>query len=135
MAGLLGHGDAFVLRDPNGIRPAFWYDDEEITVVASERPIIQTAFNIKWEEIQEITPGSALIIPKNGAVEQKSIKPKLEEKQCSFERIYFSRGTDKDIYQERLELGRLVTPKVLEAVDFDLRNSVFSFIPNTAETA
>lgn len=135
MAGLLGHGDAFVLRDPNGIRPAFWYDDEEITVVASERPIIQTAFNIKWEEIQEITPGSALIIPKNGAVEQKSVKPKLEEKQCSFERIYFSRGTDKDIYQERLELGRLVTPKVLEAVDFDLRNSVFSFIPNTAETA
>ncbi len=135
MAGLLGHGDAFVLRDPNGIRPAFWYDDEEITVVASERPIIQTAFNIKWEEIQEITPGSALIIPKNGAVEEKSVKPKLEEKQCSFERIYFSRGTDKDIYQERLELGRLVTPKVLEAVDYDLRNSVFSFIPNTAETA
>ncbi|MCT4581892.1 MAG: amidophosphoribosyltransferase [Flavobacteriales bacterium] len=135
MAGLLGHGDAFVLRDPNGIRPAFWYDDEEITVVASERPIIQTAFNIKWEEIQEVTPGSALIIPKNGAVEEKSVKPKLEEKQCSFERIYFSRGTDKDIYQERLELGRLVTPKVLEAVDYDLRNSVFSFIPNTAETA
>ena len=135
MAGLLGHGDAFVLRDPNGIRPAFWYDDDEITVVASERPIIQTAFNIKWEEIKEVTPGSALIIPKHGAVEEKSVKPKLEEKQCSFERIYFSRGTDKDIYQERLELGRLVTPKALEAIDYDLRNSVFSFIPNTAETA
>lgn len=135
MAGLLGHGDAFVLRDPNGIRPAFWYDDEEITVVASERPIIQTAFNIKWEEIKEVTPGSALLIPKNGPVVEKSVKPKLEEKQCSFERIYFSRGTDKDIYQERLELGRLVTPKVLEAIDYDLRNSVFSFIPNTAETA
>ena len=135
MAGLLGHGDAFVLRDPNGIRPAFWYDDDEITVVASERPIIQTAFNKKWEEIKEITPGSALIIPKNGPVIEKSVKPKLEEKQCSFERIYFSRGTDKDIYRERLELGRLVTPKVLEAIDFDLKNSVFSFIPNTAETA
>lgn len=135
MAGLLGHGDAFVLRDPNGIRPAFWYDDEEITVVASERPIIQTAFNIKWEEIKEVTPGSALLIPKNGPVVEKSVKPKLEEKQCSFERIYFSRGTDKDIYQERLELGRLVTPKVLEAIGYDLRNSVFSFIPNTAETA
>lgn len=135
MAGLLGHGDAFVLRDPNGIRPAFWYDDEEVTVVASERPIIQTAFDIKWEEIKEVTPGSALIIPKNGIVTEKSVKPKLEEKQCSFERIYFSRGTDKDIYQERLELGRLVTPKVLEAIDYDLKNSVFSFIPNTAETA
>lgn len=135
MAGLLGHGDAFVLRDPNGIRPAFWYDDDEITVVASERPIIQTAFNIKWEEIKEVTPGSTLLIPKNGPVIEKSVKPKLEEKQCSFERIYFSRGTDKDIYKERLELGRLVTPKVLEAIDYDLRNSVFSFIPNTAETA
>ncbi len=135
MAGLLGHGDAFVLRDPNGIRPAFWYDDDEVTVVASERPIIQTAFNIKWEEIKEVTPGSALLIPKYGPVTEKSVKPKLEEKQCSFERIYFSRGTDKDIYQERLELGRLVTPKVLEAIDYDLKNSVFSFIPNTAETA
>lgn len=135
MAGLIGHGDAFVLRDPNGIRPAFWYDDDEITVVASERPIIQTAFNIRWEEIKEVTPGSALIIPKHGAVVEKSVKPRLEEKQCSFERIYFSRGTDKDIYRERLELGRLVTPDVLKAIDYDLRNSVFSFIPNTAETA
>ncbi len=135
MAGLLGHGDAFVLRDPSGIRPAFWYDDDEVTVVASERPIIQTAFGIKWENIKEVTPGSALIIPKNGTVVEKEIKPRLEEKQCSFERIYFSRGTDKDIYQERLELGRLVTPKVLKAIDYDLENTVFSFIPNTAETA
>lgn len=135
MAGLLGHGDAFVLRDPNGIRPAFWYDDEEVTVVASERPIIQTAFNVKWEEIKEITPGKALIIPQKGKASQKEIKPKKNEKQCSFERIYFSRGTDVDIYQERLELGRLVTHKVLEEIDYDLRNTVFSFIPNTAETA
>jgi len=135
MAGLLGHGDAFVLRDPSGIRPAFWYDDDEVTVVASERPIIQTAFGIKWEDIKEVTPGSALLIPKNGPVVEKEVKPRLEEMQCSFERIYFSRGTDKDIYQERLELGRLVTPKVLKAIDYDLKNSVFSFIPNTAETA
>ncbi len=135
MAGLIGHGDAFVLRDPNGIRPAFWYDDEEITVVASERPIIQTAFNLKWEKINEITPGSALIIPRHGKVEEKIINPKQKETQCSFERIYFSRGTDKDIYQERLELGRLITPRVLKAIDYDLRNSVFGFIPNTAEVA
>ncbi len=135
MAGLIGHGDAFVLRDPSGIRPAFFYEDEDIVVVASERPVIQTAFNLKWEDIQEINPGHALIIPKVGDAEQVLVKEPLKKTPCSFERIYFSRGTDKDIYQERLELGRSVTPKVLEAIDYDLRNTVFSFIPNTAETA
>lgn len=135
MAGLIGHGDAFVLRDPSGIRPTFWYEDDEVVVVASERPIIQTAFNLKWEQIKELTPGAALIIPKEGEVVEKQIKEQLPENKCSFERIYFSRGTDKDIYQERLELGRLVTDRVLEAVDYDLKNTVFSFIPNTAETA
>lgn len=135
MAGLIGHGDAFVLRDPSGIRPAFFYEDEDIVVVASERPVIQTAFNLKWEDIQEINPGHALIIPKVGDTEQVLVKEPLKKTPCSFERIYFSRGTDKDIYQERLELGRSVTPKVLEAIDYDLRNTVFSFIPNTAETA
>lgn len=135
MAGMIGHGDAFVLRDPSGIRPAFWHENDEYIVVASERPVIQTAFNLKWEEIEEVKPGHALIIPKEGDTSQLMVKEPLPEAQCSFERIYFSRGTDKDIYQERLELGRLVTPKVLEAIDYDMRNSVFSFIPNTAETA
>jgi amidophosphoribosyltransferase len=135
MAGLIGHGDAFVLRDPNGIRPAFWYEDDEIVVVASERPVIQTAFKLKWEQIQEVKPGHALVIKKDGMVSEVLVREPQTPKQCSFERIYFSRGTDKDIYQERLELGRLVTPKVLEAIDYDLKNSVFSFIPNTAETA
>lgn len=135
MAGMIGHGDAFVLRDPSGIRPAFWFENDEYVVVASERPVIQTAFNLKWEEIQEVKPGHALIIPKEGDTSEVMVKEPLPEAQCSFERIYFSRGTDKDIYQERLELGRLVTPKVLEAIDYDMRNSVFSFIPNTAETA
>jgi amidophosphoribosyltransferase len=135
MAGLIGHGDAFVLRDPSGIRPAFWYEDDEIVVVASERPVIQTAFKLKWEQIQEVKPGHALVIKKDGVVSEVLVRQPQTPKQCSFERIYFSRGTDKDIYQERLELGRLVTPKVLEAIDYDLKNSVFSFIPNTAETA
>lgn len=135
MAGMIGHGDAFVLRDPSGIRPAFWFENDEYLVVASERPVIQTAFNLKWEEIQEVKPGHALIIPKKGESNQLLVKEPLAEAQCSFERIYFSRGTDKDIYQERLELGRLVTPKVLEAIDYDMKNTVFSFIPNTAETA
>lgn len=135
MAGVVGHGDAFVLRDPNGIRPAFWHENDEFVVVASERPVIQTAFELKAEDIQEIKPGHALIIKKNGSVSEKQIRKPLEENKCSFERIYFSRGTDVDIYNERLELGRKVTPKVLEAIDYDLRNSVFSFIPNTAETA
>jgi amidophosphoribosyltransferase len=135
MAGLIGHGDAFVLRDPSGIRPAFFYEDEDIVVVASERPVIQTAFDLKWEDIQEVKPGHALIIPKVGDTNQVLVREPLKKTPCSFERIYFSRGTDKDIYQERLELGRIVTPKVLEAIDYDMRNSVFSYIPNTAETA
>lgn len=135
MAGMIGHGDAFVLRDPSGIRPAFWFENDEYVVVASERPVIQTAFNLKWEDINEVRPGHALIIPKEGESSELKVREPLSESQCSFERIYFSRGTDKDIYQERLELGRLVTPKVLEAIDYDMRNTVFSFIPNTAETA
>ena len=135
MAGVVGHGDAFVLRDPNGIRPAFWHENDEFVVVASERPVIQTAFELKAEDIQEIKPGHALIIKKDGSVSEKQIRKPLEENKCSFERIYFSRGTDVDIYNERLELGRKVTAKALEAIDHDLRNSVFSFIPNTAETA
>jgi amidophosphoribosyltransferase len=135
MAGIVGHGDAFVLRDPNGIRPAFWHENDEFVVVASERPVIQTAFELKAEDVQEIKPGHALIIKKDGSVSEKEIRKPLEENKCSFERIYFSRGTDVDIYNERLELGRKVTAKALEAIDHDLRNSVFSFIPNTAETA
>ncbi|MDG1261833.1 MAG: amidophosphoribosyltransferase [Flavobacteriales bacterium] len=135
MAGLIGHGDAFILRDPSGIRPAYWYEDDEITVVASERPVIQTAFNVPEEEVTELLPGHALIIKKDGRVSQEEIKTPLERKACSFERIYFSRGSDADIYKERKELGRLVVPQILEAIDFDMRNSVFSFIPNTAETS
>jgi amidophosphoribosyltransferase len=135
MAGLVGHGDAFVLRDPSGIRPAYWYEDEEVTVVTSERPVIQTAFNVPIDSIQELSPGHALIIKKNGDTSEKQIKAPLERKACSFERIYFSRGSDKDIYRERKNLGRKVVPKILEAVDHDLKNTVFSFIPNTAETS
>jgi amidophosphoribosyltransferase len=133
MAGMMGHGDAFVLRDPSGIRPAFWYEDDEIVVVASERPVIQTAFNLKWEDIKELNPGHALIIKKDGNTAEKIVREPQVEAKCSFERIYFSRGTDKDIYQERLELGKLVTAEVLKAIDYDLRRTVFSFIPNTAE--
>ena len=135
MAGLLGHGDAFVLRDPNGIRPAFWYEDDEICVVASERPVIQTAFNLKVEDIQELKPGHALIIKKNGNVTEELINEPLTPLKCSFERIYFSRGSDSDIYKERKALGRLIVPQVLKAVDYDFDNSVFSFIPNTAEVS
>lgn len=133
MAGLFGHGDAFVLRDPSGIRPAFYYDDDEVTVVASERPVIQTAFNVPFEEIKEIDPGHALIIKKSGHARLEMIKEPLERKACSFERIYFSRGNDADIYKERIELGNRVCPAILKEVDYDLKNSVFSFIPNTAE--
>lgn len=133
MAGLLGHGDAFVLRDPNGIRPAFYFEDEEVCVVASERPVIQTAFNLKYDEIKELTPGHALIIKKNGNVSEVEINAPKAAKKCSFERIYFSRGNDYDIYQERKNLGRFVVPNVLKTIDHDLDNSVFSFIPNTAE--
>ena len=135
MAGLLGHGDAFVLRDPNGIRPAFWYEDDEICVVASERPVIQTAFNLKVDDIKELKPGHALIIKKNGNVSEELINEPLTPLKCSFERIYFSRGSDSDIYKERKALGRLIVPQVLKTVDYDFDNSVFSFIPNTAEVS
>lgn len=135
MAGLLGHGDAFVTRDPAGIRPAFYYQDDEIVVVASERPVIQTVFNVPFEAIQEITPGHAIIIKKDGRVIDEQIREALPLKACSFERIYFSRGSDAEIYQERKNLGKLIMPAVLEAVDNDTDNTVFSYIPNTAETS
>ncbi len=135
MAGVAGHGASFVARDPAGIRPAYYYMDDEVVVVASEKPPIKTAFDVNYGEIKEIKPGYALIINKNGDVsEEKFIEP-LEKKSCSFERIYFSRGTDPDIYQERKELGRLLLPQILKSIKFDLKNAVFSYIPNTAETA
>lgn len=135
MAGLIGHGDAFVMRDPNGIRPAYWYEDDEICVVTSERPVIQTAFNVPFEAIKEIKPGHALIIRRRGEVSEVKIKEPLEPKKCSFERIYFSRPGDKEIYHERKELGRYLVPSTLKAIDFELDNAVFSYIPNSAETA
>jgi amidophosphoribosyltransferase len=135
MAGLLGHGDAFVTRDPAGIRPAFYYEDEEIVVVASERPVIQTVFNVPFESIKEITPGHAIIVKKDGRVIDEQIREALPLKACSFERIYFSRGSDAEIYQERKDLGKLIMPAVLEAVENDTDNTVFSYIPNTAETS
>ena len=135
MAGLLGHGDAFVLRDPNGIRPAFYYCDDEIAVVASERPAIQTSFNVPLEKIKEVKPGYALVIKKNGKISEVEVLQPKEKKSCSFERIYFSRGNDADIYKERKALGIELCPAVLKSVDSDLRNTVFSFIPNTAEVA
>lgn len=136
IAGLIGHGDAFVMRDPNGIRPAFYYYDDEVAVVASERPAIQTCFNIPMvEKIREIQPGHALIIKKNGAVSEQQISEPGARKSCSFERIYFSRGTDKDIYEERKQLGYLLADAVLKAINYDFENTVFSFIPNTAEVA
>ncbi len=135
MAGLLGHGDAFVLRDPAGIRPAYYYQDDEVVVIASERPAIQTVFNVKFEEVHELDPGHAIIIKKNGNVSIKEILTPTERKACSFERIYFSRGSDKEIYQERKELGKLLFPQILEAINHDIKNTVFSYIPNTAETS
>ncbi len=135
MAGLLGHGDAFVFRDPAGIRPAYFYQDDEVVVVASERPVIQTVFNVPFEKVSEIDPGSALIIKKNGTVSMKEIVTPTVKKACSFERIYFSRGSDAEIYQERKDLGKLILPAVLEAIDQDTDNTVFSYIPNTAETS
>ncbi len=135
MVGMIGHGDAFVLRDPSGIRPAYYYKDDEVVVVASERPAIQTAFNVSVDSIQEITPGSALIIKKNGDFGIHQIQEPLERKACSFERIYFSRGSDKSIYEERKNLGISLCPRILKAIDYDLDNTVFSYIPNTAETA
>ena len=135
MAGIIGHGDAFVIRDPAGIRPAYYYKDDEIVVVASERAVIQTAFNVNFESIQEIPPGAAIIIKKNGSSFIEQILPVLERKACSFERIYFSRGGDQEIYLERKKLGALLLPKVLKSIDNDLDNTVFSYIPNTAETS
>lgn len=135
MAGMLGHGDAFVLRDPNGIRPAYYYMDDEIVVTASERPVIQTAFNVAYDDVKELKPGQAIITQKNGEVYFKQIIEAKERKACSFERIYFSRGSDAEIYTERKKLGSLLMPEVLKAIDFDTINSVFSFIPNTAETS
>ena len=135
MAGLLGHGDAFVFRDPAGIRPTYFYEDDEIVVVASERPVIQTVFNVSFEKVQELQPGHALIIKKNGNISQEEIITPTVKKACSFERIYFSRGSDAEIYQERKELGKLILPAVLEAIENDTDNSVFSYIPNTAETS
>ena len=135
MAGILGHGDAFVFRDPNGIRPAYWYEDDEITVATSERPVIQTVFNVPLEDIKEVSPGSTLIIKKNGEVFEKQVLEPKEKKSCSFERIYFSRGSDQDIYKERKELGNKLVPQILKSINQDLKNSVFTFIPNTAETA
>jgi amidophosphoribosyltransferase len=135
MAGLLGHGDSFVLRDPAGIRPAFYYEDDEIAVVASERPVIQTVFNIDIDKVKELQPGYALIIKKNGTVTEEEIITPTVKKACSFERIYFSRGSDADIYKERKKLGKLILPAVLEAIEDDTDNSVFSYIPNTAETS
>jgi amidophosphoribosyltransferase len=135
MAGLLGHGDAFVLRDPAGIRPAYYYKDDEVVVVASERPVIQTVFNVPFDDVKEIDPGNALILKKDGRMSISEILTPLTRKSCSFERIYFSRGSDAEIYQERKELGRLIMPKVLSAIGHDTENSVFSFIPNTAETS
>lgn len=135
MCGLMGHGDAFALRDPSGIRPGHYYQDDEIVVVASERAVIQTAMNVPADSIDEIKPGHALIIKKDGRVSMDMVREPLKNKACSFERIYFSRGNDGDIYRERKELGRLICPKVMNSIGGDLRNSVFSFIPNTAETS
>jgi len=135
IAGLIGHGDAFVVRDPWGIRPAFYYYDDEIAVATSERPVIQTTFNVPCESVKELQPGHALIIKRDGSISgEKIIKP-FKKRSCSFERIYFSRGSDRDIYQERKKLGELLAPVILKAVDHDFKNTVFSFIPNTAETA
>tara|TARA_R110001583_G_scaffold160872_1_gene312768 strand:- start:44312 stop:46213 length:1902 start_codon:yes stop_codon:yes gene_type:complete len=135
MAGLLGHGDAFVLRDPAGIRPAYYYMDDEVVVVASERPVIQTVFNVAIDDVKEIERGHALIIKRNGKITLDKILPQLPQKSCSFERIYFSRGSDADIYTERKNLGKFVFPQILEKINNDITNTVFSFIPNTAETS
>lgn len=135
IAGIFGHGDAFVMRDPAGIRPAFYYQDDEILVVTSERPPIQTAFNIPLESVKEIKPGHALIIKKDGKVSEEMFRQPVEQKSCSFERIYFSRGSDADIYKERKALGSLLCKQVLDSIDHDIENTVFSFIPNTAEVS
>lgn len=135
MAGMTGSGSAFVVRDPNGIRPAYFYADEEVVVIASEKPAIKTAFNIDYAQIEEIKPGHAMVISKSGEFAQHQIVTPGQKTSCSFERIYFSRGNDPDIYKERKQLGRLLVPQVLKSINFDLKNTVFSYIPNTAETA
>lgn len=133
--GMIGHGDAFVMRDPWGIRPAYYYKDDEVAVVASERPVIQTVFNVPYEQVYEIPAGNALIIKKKGDVFLSEVREPKPKKSCSFERIYFSRGSDRDIYRERKTLGELLVPSILKAIDYDLDHTVFSYIPNTAETA
>jgi amidophosphoribosyltransferase len=135
ISGILGHGDAFVMRDPVGIRPAFYYHDDEIVIVTSERPAIQTAFNIPLEQVKEIKPGHALIIKKNGKVTEEQFREPEVQKSCSFERIYFSRGSDADIYRERKQLGLFLCPQIFNEINYDLKNTVFSYIPNTAEVA
>lgn len=135
MCGMTGSGDLFVMRDPHGIRPAFYYHDDEIFVAASERPVIQTAMNVPLDAVKELRPGSAIIVKKSGSIETDQILPELDNQKCSFERIYFSRGSDADIYNERKKLGVLLAPRVLKAVDYDIEHTIVSFIPNTAETA
>lgn len=135
MAGMIGHGDAFVLRDPAGIRPAFYCENDEVVVVASERPVIQTVFNVPFDTIKELDPGHAIIVKKSGKISIDPVLEPLEKKSCSFERIYFSRGSDAEIYKERKNLGERLFPQVLESIDHDLKNAVFSYIPNTAETS
>ena len=135
MSGLLGHGASFVIRDPSGIRPAFYHADDEVVVVASEKQAIKAAFNVDFDQIRELTPGSALIIDKYGGYSEVPVVPQKEKRPCSFERIYFSRPTDPDIYNERKTLGRLLLPQILKEIDYDLENTIFSYIPNTAETA
>ncbi len=135
ISGIIGHGDAFVMRDPWGIRPAFYYANDEVAVVTSERPVIQTVFDANYEDIKELNAGDAIIIKRSGNIAIENIRKPLEKKSCSFERIYFSRGSDKEIYCERKKLGKLLVPSILKTIDYDVKNSVFSYIPNTAETA
>ncbi len=135
IVGIIGHGDAFVMRDPNGIRPAYYFYNDEVAVVASERTVIQTVMNASYEEVHELQPGYAFIIKNDGFITTEEIRPPAERKACSFERIYFSRGSDRDIYNERKKLGELLTPAILRAIDYDIENTVFSYIPNTAESA
>ena len=135
VAGMLGHGDLFAMRDPWGIRPAFYYHDDEVAIVTSERPVIQTAMNVTYDRVKEVPPGHALVIKKDGEISVNRIREEQERKSCSFERIYFSRGSDRDIYNERKKLGELLVPQILEAIDYEVEDTVFSFIPNTAESA
>jgi amidophosphoribosyltransferase len=135
VAGMMGHGDIFAMRDPWGIRPAYYYHDDEIVIITSERPAIQTAMNVDFDSVKELPPGHALVVKKNGELSIDRVREKQEKKSCSFERIYFSRGSDREIYKERKKLGELLVPGILEAINFEVENTVFSFIPNTAESA